>query len=296
MVLRSNRTITIPKHIVFQAGGVVFLFATAALALHSTFAPETVATCEERYNRGVQFALAGKSGEPLTTDLLQARLGGRDWGLTANTSIVAVKNAPAAHALEVSLKRATGSDEATNGKSGVGFTWQPRALDTAKAACLGYSVWVPTDFQAGTGGILPGIYGDKVDETAGENAKASLPFSTRIRWRSDSTLDLVMATQEAERVGSVKLESSVARLTPEKWVHIEQEVILNKPGANDGVVRIWVDGVLVLNRNNMTFRADPTQRFNGIVSDIHNTRQGIAPVVPSRETKLRISPFELRVR
>ena len=42
--------------------------------------------------------------------------------------------------------------------------------------------------------------------------------------------------------------------TPGRWQHLEQEVIVNHLGAFDGVLRVWVDGELVVNQNDMLYR------------------------------------------
>ena len=53
--------------------------------------------------------------------------------------------------------------------------------------------------------------------------------------------------------------------TPGRWPHLEQEVIVNHLGALDGVVRVWVDGKLVVNRSDMLYRVSDNVLVAGLM-------------------------------
>ena len=189
MIVKQQK-FTMPKNFLFNVAGCSVLFLAGVLALRSSVVKDETPMCETRYGGGLLFSYARASGEPLTTEDIQARLGGMDWGLTSNARIVAENSAPKGHALEVKLRGASARDADSQTRSGMGFIWQPRQLATAVGACLSYSVWTPADFMTGEGGALPGLASDVEAEplapstaaaTAGDVArlKAYLDGDTR---------------------------------------------------------------------------------------------------------------------
>ncbi len=293
-----------------SVGSGVLLVAGIGLAIQSSFEkkPETPA-CEARYAGGVLFSYARKGAGALAPEDLQARLGGRDRGIVANARIIEDSNVLYGYALEVQLKNsALESDEQT--RSGIGFTWAPRQLTTATGACLSYNVWVPPGFKTGDGGILPGLLSDAdtipstglvpiVDRQAASGSEAGeegalKPFSTRPQWRNDGTL-MMWSAPNVGQAGNLLLDPQKAILKKGQWVRIEQEAVLNTPGNNDGTLRMWVDGKLVLERYDIGFRKSDLQSFQAVAGDIHHIRSGIWAPSPDN-VKVRMSPLELRLR
>lgn len=295
-----------------SVGSGVLLVAGIGLAIQSSFEkkPETPA-CEARYAGGVLFSYARNGAGPLAPEDLQARLGGRDRGLVANAQIIEDASVLYGYALEVKLKKgAPESDDQT--RSGIGFTWAPRQLATATAACLSYNVWVPPDFKTGDGGILPGLLSDAdtipstglvpvverksaSEVEAGEGEAEQLkPFSTRPQWRQDGVLMMWNAPNVGQS-GNLLLDPQKAALKRGQWVRIEQEAVLNSPGQHDGMLRMWVDGKLVLERFDIAFRKSDLQSFQAVAGDIHHVRSGIWAPSPA-DMKVRLSPLELRLR
>ena len=296
----------------FNAGGAVLVALGVVLAVRSSIQPPPeMPLCEARYAGGVLFSFARQNGTPLTPEDLQARLSGLDRGLVANSSIVKDDGVPHGWALEVKLKRAK-KDEDDQSKSGIGFTWTPRQLPVAAAACLSYSVWTPEDFKPGEGGLLPGFASDTgvepitmepppetgVPEQPGEGEGRAgakiVPFSTRLMWRGDNALVVLQAPNMGTR-GGVVLDPQKASLKPGRWVRVEEEVVLNTPGQMDGILRVWVDGKLVNEQFGIGFRADELQSLQAVIGDVHHVRQGQWTGAPA-DTRLRLSPLELRLR
>lgn len=48
----------------------------------------------------------------------------------------------------------------------------------------------------------------------------------------------------------------------ERWYCVETEIKLNDPGASNGIVRIWIDGNLVIDRSSLPIRAGLTNKIN----------------------------------
>jgi hypothetical protein len=293
------------KTLLFNIGGAGLVLMAAVLAIKSSFTPKPeTPSCETRYPGGVLFSLTRQGASPLASEDLQARLGGTDRGLIKNAKIVEDANVPQSHALEVALKRSTGEED-DQARSGIGFVWGPRQLGTASAACLAYSVWVPEDFKFGDGGVLPGLVSDgggAAEVTAPSPQAGSegtgpvrLPvFSTRPQWRSDGAI-LLWQNPNIGQPSGILIDPTKAGLKPGRWVRIEEEVVLNTPNRPDGVLRAWVDGKLMVERFDLGFRRDENQSFQAIIGDIHHTRYGGWAPAPA-DTRLRISPLELRLR
>lgn len=296
------------KSQIYNLGAGAVLLVGLGMAIKSSLqpAPETP-LCETRYASGVLFSFAQKKGDPFSPEDLQARLGGLDRGLVKNARIVPDESVAFGYALEVTLKRSAQGDD-DQSRSGVGFTWLPRQLPTAKAACLSYSVWTPANFKFGDGGVLPGFSSDgaavepapatdkpATSSTEGEQPPAKLePFFVKPQWRFDGNLETSQWPNAGHR-GVIGLHPAKALLKPGQWVRVETEIVLNDPGQPNGILRVWVDGKIVDERFDLAYRKDELQSLQAIVGDVHNLRQGEWAASPV-DTSMRISPLELRVQ
>jgi hypothetical protein len=303
-MLTPNAKTKLPKNFLFNlAGGGVIVLA-GVLAVRSSFVKEVMPLCEARYARGVLLAYAKSSGSPLTTEEMQARLGGLDWGLTANAKIVPEASVAKGHALEVDVPRASERDRDGQTRSGMGFVWQPRQLMTAASACLSYNVWVPAGFKPGDGGFLPGLASEidagpeadrrEASAPAGDDKHEIRPFRIRAQWRPDGTIGVY----QAPNIGPASVVSGdkgAAGLKPGRWTRIEQEAVLNTPGQANGKLRLWVDGQLVVDRGNVAYRKDEIQSFQLVSVDVHYAKGSSWASAPG-DVKIKLSPLELRVK
>jgi hypothetical protein len=293
MVLKTQQ-FKLPRFFLFNLAAGVLFVGTAAYAVRSLFVTEEVPPCSERYVQATVFALRNASGAALTPADLQARLAGRDWGLLDNARIVETPDGPASAALQVRLADAkVARGEAGERPSGMGFTWMPSRLATASAACLGYTFRVPDDFEFGVGGTLPGLFGGR-EEAAAPGGKAQ--FSARYRWRDDGKLELRAATVDAPGGLSLAIDPNKLTLPRGRWVRLEQEVVLNRPGASDGVLRVWVDGAMKLESRNLAFRDKDDQSLKGVIADVHYGRPDLSWAPAPKTANLLMSPFDLRWR
>lgn len=293
MILRQKKTIPV-EYLYSVAGGVSFLLV-AMVSARMMLVPIVTPTCEERYKQGVRFSWTRQNGQALATADLQAKLGGRDWGLNESVRMRQIEGAPAPVVLEVDFtvpsEVVEGNKEAA--RSGMGFTWLPKALQKASAGCLSYSVWVPPDFDYGIGGVLPGLYAEEFAAVPNESGEVtgSKPFSTRIHWRNDGGIDLVMTTQEdLERF--VPIESSSVRLGRGRWIRIDQEMVLNTTDDN-GIQRVWIDGVLGFERTDIAYRSRLKQTMTGVSVDVHYVTDQMKWAPATKNTRLLLSPLEL---
>ncbi len=306
MIVRQKK-FEMPKNFLFNLGGCSVIVLAGVLALRSSYVKEEVPLCETRYGGGLLFSFANSSGAPFSPEDIQARLGGMDWGLTANARVVAEAGVAKGHALEVALSGASPRDANSQTRSGMGFVWQPRQLAAASSVCLSYSVWTPADFKPGDGGALPGLSSDsdntaEPDQPAAPSADGTppaadapqKPFSVRAQWRKDGGF----ALQQAQNIGGKsvsQIDGSAMAFKPGQWTRIEQEAVLNTPGKSNGILRMWVDGKLMLERKNMGYRKNDMQSFQAVSVDTHYIKNGAWAAAPT-DTRIRLSPLELRLQ
>lgn len=146
---------------------------------------------------------------------------------------------------------------------GSGFLWTVAGAGR-EARCLTYRLRLPKGFDFVRGGKLPGLFGGTAPSGCGAAERAH-GFSARLMWRAGGAGELFLyAPDRTLRCGD-SIGRGSFRLTPGRWSEISQEVVLNRPGAADGVIRLWVDGRRVLERGGLTLRADAATRVDGLM-------------------------------
>jgi len=274
------------RFVVFNAAaGLVGL--TAVVFAVRTLLPSPATPCAERYNTAMTFALE-RGGAVLTAADLQTRLGGRDVGLSRNVEIARLQDGPVPVGMAVTLPKepVAGPDTAAV-DGGLSFPWEPRALQSQRAVCLSYQVMLPANFDASVGGLLPGIRG--ADRSGG----ADDGFVARPAWRASGEGGADQAVRAGSERRSLRLEAHGFALSRGRWARLDQEVVLNAPNRRDGIYRIWVDGVLVLDRTDLELRATPGITISGVAASVFYGGEDAIARAP-RDTKIWLSPFEVR--
>ncbi len=122
-----------------------------------------------------------------------------------------------------------------------------------------YDVLFPAGFDAPEkgGGKLPGLASDEDESGCVSNTKG---FSTRYMWRNENEqLKLylyVYNPDKKEDCGDYIDLDTPYYFTPGQWTTLTQEVKLNTIGKADGYVRVWVNGDLHLDLQNIELRVD----------------------------------------
>lgn len=281
---------TIPSKYLFNGAAVVVGVTVAAFMVRGLVVSEAAPPCSERYDGGVQFSLQRTTGEPLQAGDLQARVNGSDWGLIENVRIVKTRDADVPVALEVRLpKGAAGARGDGPARSGMGFTWVPAKLKAARTACLGYSVFLPDTFDFVNGGVLPGLVG--IGGAAGGAGEKG--FALRFGWRGDGGAEVLAQTADFQDGTSYPIDPDRLKLARGRWLKIDQEVLLNTPGERDGILRVWVDGDLRLDRWGMRFREKAATGFTGVGADVHYKPVFAGQPGVKADTAIRVSPLRL---
>lgn len=145
---------------------------------------------------------------------------------------------------------------------GAGFQLPFRVA--AQAVCLRYRVRFPADFEFGLGGKLPGLYGGDAPRGCGPGQLAR-GFSARLMWRSGGAGEVYLYSPDRD----VRCGDSIGRGTwtfeRDRWVVVDEEVVMNAPGRADGVIRIWVDGRRVLDHGGLRLREGAEIGVDGLL-------------------------------
>jgi hypothetical protein len=276
--------------ILFNGAAALLVVASIGYALRTHLVAHDEEPCMTRYLQGARFGVE-RDGRPMAGSDLQARMGGTDWGVLDRLRVVKLKSGPSPYAVEFDLTAAKADDRnAENGREGVGFIWSPRSMGKGTAACLAYSVFLPEGFDFGGGGRLPGLMGLGADGEAPEQGLAVL--STRYVWRETGAADIyahVPGLLEGRSFGNERYGFALAK---GRWMSLEQEVVLNRPGQRDGLVRVWVDGVLKMQKTKLELQGDKPVRLTGVLSEVVPMERDFDAKAKSQ--KIWLSPFEVR--
>lgn len=269
--------------IMFNVAGGAVLLTVSAYMLSSFFLQPAIVPCAGRYPAGFQLTFDGAGGKPMTPIDLQARSGSREWGLLQNASVVPGDRGSTDSVLDVKL--APTDAESGTSENGVGFTWQPNEIAKAQSACLSYRVFLPADFAFKERGMLPGLFG-AADVSQIDELEPADSFAVRVAWgqAGDAGMDVRIPSSS----GFWETPPRKTNWPLGRWVTVEQELKLNTPGADDGAMRLWIDGALTIDRGGMPLRNSAQSVLSGVVADIGYARTLSAPV------HVRVSPFVLQ--
>lgn len=277
------------KFVVFNAAAALIGVAAVVAAARTILVSADATPCSERYHSMTQFAVE-RGGAPLTAADLQASLNGRDIGVIENVAVAAVSNAPRPHAMSVLLRRPQAAPQG-NAALGASFPWEPRVLQDKTSACLSFSVLLPADFDFHRGGALPGIVGGDKAERGGDG------FLARLAWRPKGFGGATLRVSEKGVVRALPAERQGFELPRGKWVSLEQEVVLNAPGQGDGVLRVWADGKLVIDRADLVYRANASSGISGLAVDVfYGASPDDTQAATPKEARVWLTPLEVRWR
>lgn len=127
---------------------------------------------------------------------------------------------------------------------------------------LRYCVRFPEGFDFVKGGKLPGLFGGTAIN-GGNVPDGEDGLSTRYMWRKDGDGE-IYAYLPASIEHGTSLGRGTFRLQTGRWYSLEQGVELNVPGKNDGRIRVWVDGELVMDVGGLVFRDVEALKIEGI--------------------------------
>ena len=263
--------------------GLVILAGAGAL-MQQVLVPETTAACSTRYPAVTRLAYERAPGQMLSMPEFQSRIGNREWGILENSVIIRDADLADGLALKIGMRKGSwGEAKEDSPAGGVGFRWIPSTVRGVGSACLKYQVRLPEDFDYNNGGRLPGLFG--VSEDGQQRA-----FSASFVWRSGGRAEVEGQT-EGGKAGRT-LSGKAFEIPRGRWVALEQEIVLNSPGSDDGILRVWVDGSLKDERSNIAWRKSDKITVEGVDAQVYYDGRTALAAAP-RDTSVKISPFAI---
>lgn len=188
----------------------------------------------------------------------------RSWGL-GNTQVISDPSGQFSKVLRVVYPAGSASPEVSRSEGaplgGAQFIAN-LGIYPQNSLCLSYNLRFSKDFNFVKGGKLPGLFGGTFN-SGGNIPDGTNGFSTRFMWRRNGDGEVYAYLPTSDEYGT-SLGRGKWRFTPGVWYRIEQEVILNNPGQNNGIVRVWLNGKQVFEQKNLLFRTTNTLQINGI--------------------------------
>ena len=266
-------------------GGLAIAVVGGYLAWDMTRSTE-LPPCSARFDTPTQMSFQKSDGTVLTPPEFQARVG-IERGVIEKTKIQRViGDKPLI--LTVALGGPSSDD------SGARFGWTLPGISKAQSACLAYNIFVPSDFQYGDGGMLPGLFGQAAGKVADD---AISGVAAQLVWTDQGQIaqGVRFSGSTAALNASPNLQVSTRSVLPRgRWARIEQEAVLNTPGVADGVSRVWVDGKIVLNEPNIPWRSHGGIQWSGTLADVSYVA-GYQPI-DRKPTYVQITPPQMSWR
>lgn len=189
----------------------------------------------------------------------------QSWGL-GNSQVVSDSSRQFSKVLKVNYASGSASPlSSTEYGSPIGGTqfFADLGLPPQDSLCLSYYVRFSKDFNFVKGGKLPGLFGGTINDGR-KIPDGTNGFSTRFMWRRSGDGE-VYAYLPSSREHGTSIGRGQWRFQPGVWHHLEQHIILNQPGRQDGQVSVWLDGKPVFNANALTFRTTNSLKIEGIL-------------------------------
>ena len=78
-----------------------------------------------------------------------------------------------------------------------------------------------------------------------------------------------------------------------RWVQIDQEVVLNASDQENGILRVWIDGALAIDKADFAYRVKPDIALAGVAADVYYSGDDVTGRSPA-DAKVWLTPFEIR--
>jgi len=135
-------------------------------------------------------------------------------------------------------------------------------LPDAYDACeLTYRFRLAPDFEWTRGGKLPGLTSSGSDFTGGTKADGT-GWSARYMWRPEGRCVVYLYHLDQPKDYGEDLTLESVTLKTGVWHTIRQEIQINTGSKADGVLKVWLDDQLVLERKDLRLRKAPDGRID----------------------------------
>jgi hypothetical protein len=160
-------------------------------------------------------------------------------------------------------------DPATMRKEGRrygGMGFKRKVFSTPEqCATLSYQVRFAPDFDFVRGGKMPGLYGG-AGNSGGKIPNGRDGFSTRYMWLSGGRGQVYAYLPTSIQYGTT-IGAGQFKFVRGIWNTLKQQVELNQPGRSDGRIRVWLNGIKVVDQGDIRFRDIQQLGIDGIFFD-----------------------------
>jgi hypothetical protein len=142
------------------------------------------------------------------------------------------------------------------GPSAGGAQWQLRLDHSYKELFCSYRIKFGPGFGFVKGGKIPGLAGGAAN-TGGNRPNGRDGWSARMMWREDGRAVQYVYHPDQPTIYGQDFPWDLGGqrvFKPGVWHSVEHRVVMNTPGARDGIVQGWFDGTLALDRRDVRFR------------------------------------------
>ena len=260
------------------------------------FVAEYVEPCSTRYGTMMSFpqleTTADNSKRVINNDELAAIFGLSSWGVNENARVQNAEGLGNRSVIEVRFPNGSYGPRAKKPlKGGISYRWRHGRPEPMTAACLSYGLFLPGNFTFHSGGKLPGLFG-RARPAAEAASTQTESFASRIGFSPTGVAGMVSLQPQSPTSGPLAFKSGNWVLPTGRWLKIDQEVVFNKLGESDGIVRVWVDGDMLVDDRTIQFRKSQDLHIDGVMGDLYYDGEDNLPL--QGETTARITPFELR--
>jgi hypothetical protein len=159
---------------------------------------------------------------------------------------------------------------------------------SAETAWIRYRLKFDPEFEWVRGGKLPGLCGGDCN-TGCIPVNGRDGWSGRMMWRSGGSL--VQYMYYPGKRSSCGDDYAWGRTAARgRWMEVKTQFVMNTPGQSNGVLRSWLDGELVLNRDNFRFRDIDTLKVDRFYFSTFYGGSS-ADWAPSRDTFISYDDF-----
>ena len=188
----------------------------------------------------------------------------KSWGL-ANMEIIKDSSGRFERVLRINYPQGSASPTVSrkdNAALGGSQFYAELGISPHDSLRLSYYLRFADDFDFVKGGKLPGLFGGN-GASGGNIPDGTDGFSTRFMWRRNGDGEVYAYLPTSKNYGT-SIGRGNWRFQPGIWHHLEQEIKLNSPGKANGRIKVWLDGVQVLDTEGITFRYVDSLKIDGI--------------------------------
>jgi hypothetical protein len=142
------------------------------------------------------------------------------------------------------------------GTTGGGAVWRAALGGVYDDVSVTFKLRFGPGFDFARGGILPGLGGGeaKSNQTVPDGTDG---WSARASWRASGAMQHVVYYPDQTTPYGDELAWPEVTLVSDRWYEVTQRVVMNTPTVADGMMQVWLDGVLVLDWHGVRFRDVP---------------------------------------